>query len=104
MVYFTDITDETTPQVISNFQVRESSGDFCQRGGRFGAHSSNENKTELFYRKLVFIAYFNAGVRVVDIRDPFRLEEVGFFIPATTENMAPRGDKIAIQTNNVGGR
>jgi hypothetical protein len=101
MVYITDITDETTPQVISNFQVPESSGDFCQRGGRFGAHSSNENMTELFYRKLVFIAYFNAGVRVVDIRDPFRLEEVGFFIPATTENTEPRGDKIAIQTNNV---
>jgi hypothetical protein len=57
--------------------------------------------TELFYRKLVFIAYFNAGVRVVDIRDPFRPGEVGFFIPATTKNTEPRGDKIAIQTNNV---
>jgi hypothetical protein len=101
MVYITDITDETTPQVISNFHVPESSGDFCQRGGRFGAHSSNENMTEIFYRKLVFIAYFNAGVRVVDIRDPFRPQEVGFFIPATTENTDPRDDKVAIQTNNV---
>ena len=101
IVYITDITDETTPQVISNFQVPESSGDFCQRGGRFGAHSSNENMTERYYRKLVFIAYFNAGVRVVDIRDPFRPEEVGFFIPKTTKNTEPIDGKTAIQTNNV---
>jgi hypothetical protein len=49
----------------------------------------------------VFIAYFNAGVRVVDIRDPFRPEEVGFFIPKTTKNTEPIDGKTAIQTNNV---
>ncbi|HSO07222.1 MAG TPA: hypothetical protein VLW45_08275 [Pelomicrobium sp.] len=43
----------------------------------------------------MFIAYFNAGVRAVDIRDPFRPREAGHFIPA------PAGRAAPIQTNNV---
>jgi hypothetical protein len=84
-------------------------GDFCQRGGRFGPHSSNESFAPIYYGKVVFIAYFNAGVRAVDIRDPFRPREVGYFIPAVTANTDRRcvevagtqRCKVAIQTNNV---
>jgi len=109
MMYIADIADETTPQIISNYQVRGSQGQYCQRGGRFGAHSSNENMTPIYYRKIVFISYFNAGARAVDIRDPFRPREVGRYIPATTRNTDPRcivvngaeRCKTAIQTNNV---
>jgi hypothetical protein len=111
-VFLVDITDEAFPMGISNYKVRESEGNFCERGGRFGSHSSNENMTDDYYRKIVFIAYFNAGVRAVDIRDPFHPREVGKYIPATTENTDERcvdlNDddvddvcKIAIQTNNV---
>jgi hypothetical protein len=111
-MYIVDISDEPFPMTISNFKVKESEGNFCQRGGRFGSHSSNENMTDDFYRKIVFIAYFNAGVRAVDIRDPFHPRQVGYYIPATTKNTDERcvdedddgvDDvcKIAIQTNNV---
>jgi hypothetical protein len=112
-VFLVDITDEINPFGISNYKVKESEGNFCERGGRFGAHSSNENMTDDYYRKIVFIAYFNAGIRAVDIRDPFNPVEVGKYIPATTENTAercidtnddaPGGQrcKIAIQTNNL---
>ena len=50
----------------------EDSGNFCTAGGRFGTHSSNENMTPIYYNRVVFIAHFNAGVRAVDIRDPYR--------------------------------
>jgi hypothetical protein len=111
-VFLVDVTDELNPFGISNYKVNESEGDFCQRGGRFGSHSSNENMTDDYYRKIVFIAYFNAGIRAVDIRDPFNPKEVGKYIPATTENTEERcvdnNDddiddvcKIAIQTNNL---
>ena len=93
-VFLVDITVETRPFPIATFQVPESSGDFCRRGGRFGAHSVNWSMSARYYRTLVFVSYFNAGVRAVDIRDPFRPTEVAFFIPAPTG----RG---AIQTNNV---
>ncbi len=99
--FMVDITDESKPFPVSSFQVQESSGDFCSRGGRFGAHSTNWVFTDIFYKRIQFFSWFNAGVRAVDVRDPFNPEEVAFFIPATTENTHSRGSKVAIQTNNV---
>jgi hypothetical protein len=120
LVYFVDVTttngtpsNESRPMSISNYQVDENSGDFCSRGGRFGSHSSSENFTDVFYGKLIFIAYFNAGVRAVDIRDPFNPKEVAYYIPATTSDTDVRCTTVtlqgksveicnfAIQTNNV---
>jgi hypothetical protein len=97
LVWFTDITIETHPQVISNFNVREASGNFCSRVGRFGAHSSNEDMSPVFYKKLTFITFFNAGVRAVDVRDPYQPKEVGYFIPAITETLHPGIKPAAMQ-------
>src|SRR5262245_59782639 len=85
MVWFVDVTVETRPMVISNFNVSEAGANFCDRGGRFGAHSSNESMAPVFYKKLAFVTWFNAGVRAIDVRDPFKPVEVGYFIPAITE-------------------
>jgi hypothetical protein len=109
LTFLVDITTPSKPFPISTFQVPESPGDFCRRGGRFGPHSSHESFTSVFYRRLVFLAYFNAGVRAVDIRNPFAPREAAYFIPAVTAATARRcikvdGNdrcKIAIQTNNV---
>jgi hypothetical protein len=109
LTFMVDITTPSRPYPVATYQVPAGSGDFCARGGRFGPHSSNESFTPLYYGRLVFIAYFNAGVRAVDIRDPYNPREAGFFIPATSANTARRcvkvGDaercKVAIQTNNV---
>jgi hypothetical protein len=89
--------------------VEEASGHFCDRGGRFGAHSSNESTAPVFYEKLVFVTFFNAGVRAIDIRNPYQPREVGYFVPAITEATDKRcvkvdgADrcKVAIQSNNV---
>jgi hypothetical protein len=109
MVFFADVTVESRPMVVSNFAVPEASGNFCQRGGRFGAHSSNESMAPVFYKKVAFITYFNAGVRAVDVRNPYQPKEIGYFIPAITEATDKRcikvdgvdRCKIAIQSNNV---
>src|ERR1700757_2901251 len=58
MVWFADVTTETRPMMISSFTVPEASGNFCARGGRFGAHSSNESMAPVFYKKMAFIAFF----------------------------------------------
>jgi hypothetical protein len=106
--FMVDISTETRPFSVATFQVPESKGNFCNRGGRFGPHSSSESFAPLFYRKMVFVAYFNAGVRAVDIRDPYAPREAAFYIPSTTERTAERcvteptrTCKVAIQTNNV---
>jgi hypothetical protein len=109
MVWFADVTAESRPMVISSYTVPEASGSFCGRGGRFGSHSSNESMAPVYYKKLAFIAFFNAGVRALDIRDPYHPKEVGYFIPAITEATDKRcvtvegreRCKVAIQTNNV---
>ncbi len=109
MVWFADITVENRPMMISNYTVRESSGDFCQRGGRFGAHSSNESMAPVFYGKVALITFFNAGVRAIDIHDPYNPKEIASFIPSITANTDKRcvtvngrdQCKIAIQSNNV---
>jgi hypothetical protein len=35
---------------------------------------------------LAIFSWFNAGTRVFDIRDPFAVQEVAYFIPAPNEN------------------
>jgi hypothetical protein len=109
MVWFADVTIESRPMIVSNWTVPEASGGFCARGGRFGAHSSNESMAPAFYKKLAMITFFNAGLRVLDVRDPFQPKEVGYFIPPITEATDKRcikvdGQercKVAIQSNNV---
>ena len=109
MAWFVDVTIEAHPMVISNFQVPEASGNFCSRGGRFGTHASNESMAPIFYKKIAFLSYFNAGVRAVDVRDPYHPKEIGYFIPSITAATDKRcvkvnGEdrcKVAIQTNNV---
>jgi hypothetical protein len=63
----------------------------------------------IFYKKLAFITFFNAGVRALDVRDPYHPKEVGYFIPPITAATDKRCVKIegqercktAIQSNNV---
>ena len=109
MVWIADITAEAYPFNVASWTVPEASGNFCSRGGRFGSHSSNENMTPIYYKRMVFIAFFNAGVRALDIRDPYHPTEVAYYIPATTDKTdkrcvgkgADERCKVAIQTNNV---
>ena len=107
MVWFVDATVEKYPMVVSNFTP--AAGNFCGRGGRFGAHSSNESMAPVVRGKLAFITWFNAGVRAIDIRNPYRPREAGYFIPSITEATDKRcvkvegkdQCKIAIQSNNI---
>ena len=109
LAFMVDVTTERTPFSVATFEVPDPTGDFCRRGGRFGPHSSNESFSPIYYGRLAFIAYFNAGVRAVDVRDPFHPTEAAFYIPSVTAKTdkrcievsgAPRC-KTAIQTNNV---
>lgn len=110
LLLFYDITDEAHPLGISTFAVNDPEG--CRRGGRFGPHGFNEDASPLFSGKLVFLTYFNAGVRVIDVRDPYHPKEVGSYIPAVSDRSFsvcaefhaadPRCNQTpTIQTNNV---
>jgi len=108
-VWFLDVTVERRPVSVATYGAPESPGGFCSRGGRFGTHSSNESMAPVYYKRMMFFSHFNAGVRAVDIRDPYHPKEVGFYIPAVNKNTDKRcikvdGQercKVAVQTNNV---
>jgi hypothetical protein len=107
ITFFVDITEEAHPFAVSSFQVPEEPGDFCHRGGRFGVHGMQDAYNPNFDKRLVLLSYFNAGVRAVDIRDPFNPREVGYFIPQKTDKTQETCDDdnnhcaVQIQTNNV---
>ena len=107
MAWMVDAGNEAKPVVVSQFTVPDEPGGFCRRSGRFGTHSSNESTAAVYYRRVVFLAHFNAGVRAVDVRNPYAMREVGYYIPAVnarTEPQCARSDKDcrpATQTNNV---
>jgi len=117
LAYLVDVTNEATPWNLSTFHVDERQGDFCGKGGRFGAHAGTESFYPPYYGKLAIFSWFNAGTRVFDIRNPFDVREIAYFIPSVNKNTMsfcvdgishPDGDpKITpectkvIQTNNV---
>ena len=93
MVRIVDIADETKPAIVSICPVPE--GDFCERGLRFGAHCLHENRPGSYQSdELMFVTYFNAGLRVYDIADASHPVEVAHWIPQCPP------DQEAIQIND----
>lgn len=84
LVRVVDVADPTAPRVVGACPVPE--GDFCERGLRFGPHNLHENR-EGSYRseRIVFVTYFNAGVRVFDLADPAAAVEIASWVPATPD-------------------
>jgi hypothetical protein len=79
-----DIADDRNPQVISI--VPPPVGDFCERGMRFGPHNTHENRPGSYRSaEVVFVTYFNAGLRVYDLADPRDPIELAHFIPELPE-------------------
>jgi hypothetical protein len=104
--WMVDVSTGDRPRIAASWTVDDPGGEFCRRGGRFGTHSSNESFSRIYYKRIVFFAHFNAGVRAVDIRDPYHPQEIGYFIPAANGNTNRRcgsdGRCVGvIQTNNV---
>ncbi|HEX4367281.1 MAG TPA: hypothetical protein VH023_10645 [Rhodopila sp.] len=73
--------------------------EYAYRGGRYGAHNMHENRPGPAFRSssLVFGTYFNGGLRVHDISDPFQPKEVAYYVPEP-----PEGSRVpSVQINDV---
>ena len=89
-----DISDETKPKIIG--MCPEPQGDFCEHGLRFGPHNLHEARSGSYISdQIIFVTYFNAGLRVFDISNAEAPQEIAYYIPQT-----PAGQQ-AIQTNSV---
>lgn len=86
VLFLLDITEPETPTTISTFQSDAKPGRYCDKFAFFGPHNVPPQTNAQYRGKLLFVTYFAAGLRVVDIRDPFRPVEVGHYVPDVTAN------------------
>jgi len=93
-MWIVDIRDETNPVPVATFMPEREK--FFALPGRYGAHNVLEYMpAEGPWKDLVFLTYFNAGLRAVDVSDPLHPREVGHYVPAL-----PSGQE-AIQSNDI---
>ncbi len=82
-----DVREKSNPVNIATFPT-PSEADYCAKGGHFGPHNLHENRPGSFQSsETIFATYQNAGVRVFDIKNAFRPEEVAYFVPPAPQRM-----------------
>jgi hypothetical protein len=58
--------------------------DFCAKGGRFGPHNVHQQFANPFVEHRhdrIYLTYFTAGLRIIDLSQPRRPREIGYFLP-----------------------
>ncbi|MGE0253403.1 MAG: LVIVD repeat-containing protein [Alphaproteobacteria bacterium] len=106
-----DISDEENPALLSQLPWPNPPKDapwpsFAARGGRFGPHNQHQHQDQpALWRNEdhVFLTWFNAGLRIYDIREPRHPREVAWFLPPDPrERLGPMpASKLVAQTEDV---
>jgi len=93
-VRIVDVADRTAPSVVSRLPTPQ--GDYCDRGLRFGPHNTHENRPGSYRSaEVVFVTWFNAGLRVYDLADPEHPVELAHWVPALPDG------QVDVQVNDV---
>jgi hypothetical protein len=97
-----DITDEKKPTVTSSFQLAEG-GKYSRCDGtkekRFGAHQPHEH---VGTDNLVYSTWFSGGLRIIDISNPDKPVEVGYYVPEPVGgNEFPQSNDVFVADNGL---
>ncbi|MCC6609346.1 MAG: hypothetical protein IT515_06690 [Burkholderiales bacterium] len=80
-IWMFDIRVPANPVSIATFPTPREAA-YCKKGGHFGPHNIYENRPDgMVSSERIFATYQNAGIRVFDIRDEHRPEEIAAFVP-----------------------
>ena len=106
-----DIKDPSKPRLMSIMPLPQPPAglpytDFCDKGGRFGPHNVSLEYHLPDVQKqgdLLWVTYFNAGLRGFDVKNPRNPKEVAWFIPPTpTRRFGPvPSHKLVTQSEDV---
>ncbi len=95
-IWIVDAREESNLVIVSSAPDPADCAELHRVGGRIGAHNIHENEPApgaAHLENTVVATWFSAGLRVYDIRDPFRPEEIAAFLPETPEGQ--RGCRIS---------
>jgi hypothetical protein len=110
MAGIVDISDETKPRMISLLPLPEpppESGlkNFYEKAGRFGPHNHHHPNHQACLEDrddIAYLTYFNAGLRVYDIRDARQPKEFAYFVPGNPESrIGTKPSKLVAQSEDV---
>jgi hypothetical protein len=93
-----DVRQDENPVPIATFPTptEPSYLDYCATGN-FGPHNLHENRPEAFVSEdSIFATYHNAGVRVFDIRDQYRPEEIAYWVPPAPSRLVDPRPNVAL--------
>src|SRR6266536_1921079 len=96
LLWVVDIREETNPVIIATMPSPANFDEFHTIGGRIGAHNIHENDPEpgsAILKNTVVATWFSAGIRIYEIADPFRPNEIAAFLPETPAGQ--RGCRIS---------
>ena len=86
-IWMFDNRTPSNPVSISTFPTPDEA-DYKAKGGHFGPHNIHENRPDgMVSSDTIFSTYQNAGIRVTDIRDPYRPTELAAFVPPAPKQM-----------------
>lgn len=110
MAGIVDIGDEKQPRMLSLFPLpapppQSGLKNFYEKGGRFGPHNHHHPNHQACLEDrddIAYLTYFNAGLRVYDIRDPRMPKEIAYFIPGDPKTrVGAKPTKLVAQTEDV---
>src|SRR5215468_1197580 len=94
-----DVTDPSKPKLLYTHEVPDDASSYHGRKFRFGAHQLREKVDE---DGLIYVTWFGAGLRIIDINDPAHPEEKGYIIPKPGDGQkAPLTNDVAMDDRGL---
>jgi hypothetical protein len=87
-----DVTDPAVPKLLHTYEVPDDASPYHGSKFRFGAHQLRE---QVDGDGLLYVTWFAAGLRIIDINDPSNPKEKGYIVPK------PGNGQTAPLTNDV---
>ncbi|HEX2227240.1 MAG TPA: RNA polymerase subunit sigma-70 [Candidatus Binatia bacterium] len=79
-----DVSDPSAPKLLYSYYLPESATPYPAANVRFGTHQLREKVDE---DNLLYVTWFAGGLRIIDISDPTKPQERGYFIPKPADGL-----------------